>query len=192
MTLEAEPLETPGARLARRVRELRRQRHWTLDKLSLACGVSRSMLSQIERGEANPTLGVTFAIAKAFGLSLGELVDQPGASPAMHVVRATDAAYVLRGDAECTIRVLTPLRFEGDVELYEVVLEPGCALRSEAHVPGTREIVVVEDGHAVVESGNEAVPLEPGDAVSYRADIAHAIVNPGPGKSVVLLVDAYD
>src|SRR5207244_1789266 len=67
MTLEGDAVETAGARLARRVRELRRERHWTLDKLSLACGVSRSMLSQIERGQANPTLAVTFAIARAFG-----------------------------------------------------------------------------------------------------------------------------
>lgn len=192
MTLETEPSETPGARLARRLKTLRRERHWTLDKLSLACGVSRSMLSQIERGAANPTLAVTFAIARAFGLSLGELVDEPGASPSVHVVRAQDTSYVLREDAECTIRVLTPLRFEGEVELYEVALQPGCALRSDAHVPGAREIVTVKEGHATVEAGNESVSLAPGDTVSYRADIAHAIVNPGSEASVVMLVDAYD
>jgi transcriptional regulator with XRE-family HTH domain len=184
--------ETSGERLARRVKELRKERHWSLDKLSLACGVSRSMLSQIERCAANPTLAVTSAIAEGFGLSLGELVDEPGARPSMHVTRAEDAKHVLRGDAQCTIRALTPLRFEGDLELYEVRLEPGQALRSEAHKAGTREIVVAQQGQTVVESGNESVTLEPGDSVSYRADIAHAIVNPGTQVGVVLLVDAYD
>jgi transcriptional regulator with XRE-family HTH domain len=184
--------ETSGERLARRVRELRRERHWSLDKLSLACGVSRSMLSQIERSEANPTLAVTSAIADGFGLSLGELVDEPGASPSMHTVRASDPKYVLRSDAHCAIRALTPLRFEGDLELYEVRLEPGQALRSEAHKPGTREIVVVQEGQVNVESGNQAITLEPGDTVSYRADIPHAIVNPGRRPGIVLLVDAYD
>jgi transcriptional regulator with XRE-family HTH domain len=187
-----EKTETSGERLARRVREMRRERHWSLDKLSLACGVSRSMLSQIERSEANPTLAVTSAIADGFGLSLGELVDEPGARPSMHVARASDAKYVLRSDDQCTIRALTPLRFEGDLELYEVRLEPGQALRSEAHKPGTREIVVVHEGQVTVESGNQAITLEPGDTVSYRADIPHAIVNPGRRPCVVLLVDAYD
>jgi transcriptional regulator with XRE-family HTH domain len=187
-----EKSETSGERLARKVRELRRERHWSLDKLSLACGVSRSMLSQIERSEANPTLAVTSAIADGLGLSLGELVDEPGARPSMHVARASDPKYMLRSDDQCTIRALTPLRFEGDLELYEVRLEPGQALRSEAHKPGTREIVVLREGQAVVESGNQTITLDLGDTVSYRADIPHAIVNPVGRPCVVLLVDAYD
>jgi transcriptional regulator with XRE-family HTH domain len=188
----SEGAETSGERLARRVRELRKQRHWSLDKLSLACGVSRSMLSQIERCEANPTLAVTSAIAEGFGLSLGELVDEPGARPSMHVARNSDPKYLLRGDPKCSIRALTPLRFEGDLELYEVRLEPGEALSSQAHRPGTREIVVVQQGRATVKSGDEAVTLEPGDTVAYRADIPHSITNSGRKLTVVFLVDAYD
>jgi transcriptional regulator with XRE-family HTH domain len=187
-----ERVETPGDRLARRVRELRKERHWSLEKLSLACGVSRSMLSQIERSETNPTLAVTSAIAEGFGLSLGELVDEPGARPSMYVTRAADASSVLRSDAHCTIRALTPLRFEGDLELYDVRLEPGQTLRSDAHKPGTREIVVVRAGQVRVESGNEAVTLGDGDSVSYRADIAHAISNAAGEPSLVFLIDAYD
>jgi transcriptional regulator with XRE-family HTH domain len=184
--------ETPGERLARRVRELRAERHWSLEKLSLACGVSRSMLSQIERVEASPTLAVTSAIADGFGLSLGELVDEPGAKPSMHVTRASERKNVLRDDAGCRVRALTPMRFEGDLELYEVRLGPGDALHSEPHRPGTREIVFVTAGSATVEAGNETVRLGAGDSVSYRADISHAIANPGKKPSVVLLVDAYD
>src|SRR6185437_6521249 len=184
--------EAPGARLARRVRELRRERGWSLEKLALACGVSRSMLSEIERCEANPTLAVTSAIAEAFGLSLGELVDAPGAKPSMHVSRADEPRLVLRDDEDCTIRALTPLRFAGDLELYDVRLASGHEMRSDPHKHGTREIVTVESGRVSVESGNESVVLEPGDTVSYRADIPHAIVNVADETSVVLLVDAYD
>jgi transcriptional regulator with XRE-family HTH domain len=184
--------ETPGQRLARRVRELRRDRHWSLEKLSLACGVSRSMLSSIERVEVSPTLAVTSAIADGFGLSLGELVDEPGARPSMHVTRSSDDKHVLRDNGGCRVTALTPMRFEGDLELYEIRLEPGHELRSEPHRPGTREIVVVTVGTASVEAGNESVRLGVGDSVSYRADIPHAITNPGKRRAVVLLVDAYD
>jgi transcriptional regulator with XRE-family HTH domain len=184
--------DTAGERLGRRVRQLRSERHWSLEKLSLACGVSRSMLSQIERCEVNPTLAVTSAIAQGFGLSLGELVDEPDAMPLIHVTRATDPSHVLRRDRRCTIRALTPMRFEGDLELYEVRLAPGQELRSSAHKPGTREIVIVKEGAAMVESGGESVQLDPGDTVAYRADIAHVIANPGSEPSIILLVDAYD
>ncbi len=184
--------ESSGERLARRVNQLRRERHWSLEKLALACGVSRSMLSQIERMEASPTLAVTSAIADGFGLSLGELIDEPGAKPLLHVTRANDQKSMLRHDAACAIRALTPLRFEGDLELYELKLEPGQELRSGAHKPGTREIVFVTAGSVGVEAGNESVLLASGDCVSYRADIAHAISNRGAIGCSVLLVDAYD
>ncbi|MFM7603954.1 MAG: helix-turn-helix domain-containing protein [Prosthecobacter sp.] len=47
----------------------------SLEELATASGVSRSMLSEIEREKANPTLTVTFRIARAFGLTLQELIE---------------------------------------------------------------------------------------------------------------------
>lgn len=150
------------------------------------------MLSQIERREANPTLAVTYAIAQAFGMSLGELVDEPGAAPSMHMVRHDDGSYVLQDQNGTRVRALTPLRFEGDLELYEVRLEPGGGLRSEPHVAGTREVVTVMRGRVRVQAGSQHVELDPGDSVSYRADIPHSIVNATDEPSEFILVDAYD
>ncbi|CAN0581959.1 unnamed protein product, partial [Ectocarpus sp. 12 AP-2014] len=61
--------------LGDRVSQLRQIQSLTLEQLASASGVSRSMLSQIERGQANPTLAVTQRIAQTFGISIGELVD---------------------------------------------------------------------------------------------------------------------
>ena len=72
--------------LCGRVRELRKKKGWTLEQLSAACGVSRSMLSEIERGNANPTLAVAFRIAGAFSMSLGDLVDAPAAPSRIDVM----------------------------------------------------------------------------------------------------------
>ena len=76
-----EAQDTISRELCRRAKQLRADRNWSLDVLSKACGVSRSMLSQIERGQANPTLAVAFRIAEAFGMSLGELVEAPRIGP---------------------------------------------------------------------------------------------------------------
>src|SRR3954454_21919988 len=105
--------------LCDRVRQLRKKKGWTLEQLSAACGVSRSMLSQIERNQANPTLGVAFRIAQAFGMSLGKLVDLPNATPTIDVIRAADRTYHFRSDASSRIRTLSPLHLEKDVEFYE-------------------------------------------------------------------------
>ena len=119
------------AALGDRVKELRRKKGWTLDELSEACGVSRSMLSQIERNGVNPTVAVALRIAQAFGIALGSLVDAPAVAARIEVVRADDRSTHFRSDKDCRIRTLSPLHLEKDVEFYEIQLRPGGALRRE-------------------------------------------------------------
>jgi transcriptional regulator with XRE-family HTH domain len=183
--------DTVASHVAARVRALRAGRKWSLDTLSKVCGVSRSMLSQIERNQANPTLQVIFSIARAFGMSIGELVEMPDATSNLQVVRAGDRAYLYRSDRDCQIRTLSPLNLEKDVEFYEVRLKPKGALRSAAHFAGTREFLSVLAGRVEVRSDGDAETLEKGDSVSYRADVPHAIVNLGREDAVVMLVDIY-
>ncbi len=178
-------------RLCERVRDLRRKKGWTLEQLSAACGVSRSMLSQIERNRTNPTLAVAFRIGQAFGLPLGDLVDLPGASSGVDVIRADDRTFHFRSDKDCRIRTLSPLHLEKEVEIYEVTLRPGGSLRSAAHFTGTREFVTVADGAARVTSGPDTVELRRGDSAHYRADLPHAITNAARGETIVFLVDIY-
>ena len=186
-----EPAEAVSSQLCRRVKQLRDERGWSLDSLSKACGVSRSMLSQIERNQTNPTLAVMFRIAQAFGMSLGRLVEMPGATSNVDVIRAADRAYHYRSDKDCEIRTLSPLHLEKDVEFYEVTLQPGGALRSSPHFEGTREFLTVQKGSVRVESAGDAEDLEPGDSASYRADVRHAIINTGRSAAVIFLVDIY-
>lgn len=177
--------------LGARLKKLRADRGWSLDNLADASGVSRSMLSQIERDQANPTLAVTLRIARAFEMSIGELVEHPGASSGVSVIRAVDRAYHFRSDEHCKIRTLSPLHLEKDVEFYEVQLRPGGELRSAAHFEGTREFLTVEKGRVRIESGADSETLERGDSASYRADIPHAIVNAGRHEAVLFLVNIY-
>lgn len=177
--------------LGARVKQLRAERGWSLEALANASGVSRSMLSQIEREQANPTLAVTQRIAHAFSMSLGDLVETPGVTSSVTVIRADDRAYHYRSDKNCRIRTLSPLNLEKDVEFYEVQLQAGGALRSAPHFAGTREFLTVESGQVRVESGTDAEDLKPGDSASYRADVPHAIVNTGKTLASMFLVDIY-
>src|SRR6267143_4927223 len=184
-------LDPTSNHFARRLKQLRTARGWSLDALANASGVSRSMLSQVERNQANPTLAVAFRIARALGMSLGELAETPGATSSLVVIRANDHAYHYRSDADVKIRTLSPLNLEKDVEFYEVQLNEGGALRSAAHYEGTREFVTVQKGRIRVESGGDQEELDPSDSGSYRADVPHALVNVGRGTAVVFLVDIY-
>jgi transcriptional regulator with XRE-family HTH domain len=186
-----EAADTIHQHLGSRVRQLRSARGWSLQALAQASGVSRSMLSQIEREQANPTLAVTLRIARGFGLALGELLEMPGAASSVTVIRSDDHTYHYRSDQDCRIRTLSPLNLEKDVEFYEVRLRAGGVLRSAAHFEGTREFLTVQKGRLRVESGGDTEDLNPGDSASYRADVPHAIINVAKQEAVAFLIVIY-
>ena len=177
--------------LYKRVRELRKKSHRTLEQLSADSGVSRSMLSQIERGETNPTLAVGFRIARAFGISLGELIEDSGVISTIKIIRGDDPAYLYRSDDNCHIRTLSPLEMEKDVEVYELRLATGAELDSSAHYQGTREFITIQKGTALVRSENDECTLKKDDSAHYRADVRHTIKNIGHGELVAFLVVTY-
>ena len=187
----ADLAEAINRHLGGRVKQLRTAKGWSLDALAGASGVSRSMLSQIEREQANPTLAVTMRIAQAFGMALGELLEMPNAASSVSVIRGDDRAYHYRSDKFCRLRTLSPLNLEKDVEFYEVQLQPGGALRSSPHFEGTREFLTVQKGQVRLESGADAEELVAGDSASYRADVPHAIINTGRTEALLFLVDIY-
>ncbi len=191
MATKTDSSERIGEHFCRRVKELRSQRGWSLEALSTACGVSRSMLSQIERQQANPTLAVTYRIAQAFGMTLGELVEIPEATSRIEVIRADDRAFHYRSDKNCNIRTLSPLHLEKDVEFYELQLRAEGVLKSASHFEGTREFLTIQKGRVRVSSSEETTELGRGDSANYKADVPHAIENIGRGEALMFLVVIY-
>ncbi len=183
--------EDVSRHVCRRIHELRQQRGWSLDVLSKASGVSRSMLSQIEREQANPTLAVTVKIALALGLSVAELLEQVAPVQNIEIMRAEDRSAIFRTDANCSIRTLSPLHLEKDVEFYEVLLNPEGALKSSPHFEGTREFLTVQKGRVAVTSDDQTTELNKGDSASYRADVPHEIRNMTRSEALVFLVVIY-
>lgn len=187
----AETADAINEDLGRRVKKLRGDRGWSLEELASASGVSRSMLSEIERERANPTLSVTYRIARAFGLSLQDLIESADSASTIQTIRATERAQIFRKDKQCQIRTLSPLNLEKDVEFYELRIAPNGALRSQPHVDGTREFLTVEEGGVELQSGNFSETLGKGDSATYRVDVAHSIVNTGKREAVLFLVVIY-
>ncbi len=177
--------------LGRRVKKLRADRGWSLEELATASGVSRSMLSEIERERANPTLSVTYRIARAFDLSLPDLIASEDSASTIKTIRANDRDQVFRSDKKCQIRTLSPLNLEKDVEFYEVRLPLGGELRSQPHIAGTREFLTVEEGLVDLRSADFSESLAKGDSATYRADVVHSITNSGKRVAVLFLVVIY-
>lgn len=172
------------------LQHLRRTRGLTLEKLAASSGVSRSMLSQIERGQANPTLATVWSLARALDLDVSELIG--GAQgKTRHRIEVTAPSFVPEirtEDGGCLLRILSPADRVGSLEWYDLTVQPGAALRSQPHARGSREHLTVIEGALVVDIGEERVAAAVGTTVRYPVDIPHAIVNEGEGIARALLV----
>jgi len=175
-------------RVGEQIQRLRAERRMTLDDLSRAAGVSKSMLSEIERDKANPTIAVAWRLTNALGVSLDSLFAPPKAPEAIAVSGPHDIPTLSGHDAKYQLRVWGPIELAGKFEWYELTLQPGGALVSNAHEPGTREHLTVLHGSIEIEAAGATKRLKAADTARYVADEPHAIRNAGKGEAKALLV----
>ncbi|WP_206002284.1 helix-turn-helix domain-containing protein [Paraburkholderia antibiotica] len=182
------PAHTAPPRVGEQIQRLRAERRMTLDDLSRAAGVSKSMLSEIERDKANPTIAVAWRLTNALGVSLDSLFAPPKAPEAIAVSGSHDIPTLSGHDAKYQLRVWGPIELAGKFEWYELTLQPGGALVSNAHEPGTREHLTVLHGSIEVEAAGTTKRLKLADTARYVADEPHAIRNVGRSEAKALLV----
>ena len=183
--------EVSSGRLGERVRALRRERGWTLEMLAERSGVSRAMISKLERGEKNPTLIVAAKVAEGLGMNLSRLV---GVEERRKVVVVPRGKRMTMRDPETGFerQLLSPSLGGHGVEFMRNVLPEGSTSGElPPHRRGVEEYVVVERGRLRAVLGGEEYVLEEGDAAYFEADVAHRFDNAGVGEcSYYLVIDS--
>lgn len=179
--------------LGRRVRSLRGERGMTLQGLAAASGVSRAMLSKVERGEKTPTLVVAAKVAEGLGVSLSQLV---GVEDRREVVVVPREKRMVMRDPETGFerQLLSPSFAGRGVEFVRNVVPEGATSGVfPPHRRGVEEYLVVESGRLRAVLGGEEHLLEEGDALYFEADVAHRFDNAGEGEaSYYLVISARD
>lgn len=173
----------------------RKARRLTLEQLAVRSGVSKSMLSQIERGEANPTLAVLWGLTQALKIDFADLVAGGVAhrqAGSIEVVPVAHTPEIRSPDGAWRLRILSPPALAGRMEWYDVEIAPGGKLQSQPHAAGTVEHLTARTGGLVVSTGQGRQTLAKGETARYRADIAHEISNEGRGKAEALMVVLYE
>jgi transcriptional regulator with XRE-family HTH domain len=162
-----------------RVKHERQARRWTLEQLAAAAGVSRRMVINVEQGAANPSVGTLLRISDALGVGLPALVAPPQPKP-VRVTRSGDGAVLWSSESGGRGVLVAGTDPPDVVELWDWSLAPGDQHLSEAHTPGTKELVQVQQGTIMVNVADQSVTLAAGDAIAFPGDMAHAYANPGP------------
>jgi transcriptional regulator with XRE-family HTH domain len=168
-------------RVAENLREKRKDRGLSLDELALASGVSRAALSQIETAKSNPSLSVLWKIAVGLQIPFAELMGEAG--PTVNLLRRADTQVLRSADGRMESRPATPAGLSRHLEVYELRLSARSTHASEAHAPGTSELIIVLSGSLRMHVGNDKYELGAGDSLAFPADRPHAYENPGAGEA---------
>ena len=185
------PQNTPPD-IGQKIKHLRSSKNLTLDQLANMSGVSKSMLSQIERNKTNPTVGTLWSLTGALGMEIGELLgSKPKTSkkpPSIATMKAHETPEIQSADGKCILRILGPLELVSHIEWYDIRIEKGGILSSEPHVLGTREHLTVLEGEINIYTADEDKILSKGDTARYNADVQHNIKNTGKSEAHIILI----
>ena len=160
----------------------------TLEALAGRSGVSRSMLSQIERGEANPTFSTLWNITHALDLTIADLVYERIEETAIELVADRHTPEMRTEDGRCVLRILNPADAAGHTEWYLLTMEPGGSLESSPHAVGSTEHLTVLEGEIVIEAGAGSATVIAGGTARYPVDVAHLIRAGSSGARALLVV----
>ena len=180
--MEYAPLEQ---RLAIRIKDLRTKRDLSLEQLAQLSGVSRSMISLIERAEASPTANVLDRLAASLGVTLAALFADAERTDATPLARHATQPVWRDPETGYLRRNLSPPGYPSPIELVEVVLPPRArvAYDSGARVSIVEQQVWLIDGSLEVTHGDAMHWLAPGDCLAMRVDRPIAFRNPGRTRS---------
>ncbi len=182
----------PPPPIGPRLKQYRLKENLTLNDLQNLTGISKSMLSQIERGAVNPTFARVWHLTKSLGIGVGELLGEARSGlEKMRIyehLKVHSIPVISSADGLCSTRILSPIRHPLPVEWYEMILKPGGAIRANAHGTGAWEHSTVIQGRLIIEIGDSEVELGPGDTVRYSAEQPHGARNESEEVGRILLV----
>lgn len=158
------------------LKNLRKERGWSLDKAAEETGVSKAMLGQIEREESSPTIATLWKIASGFNTSFSSFIENNKAS-SNTLYRGGKTKQLHPQDEKIRVMTLFPFDKHLNVEIFIIELLPGCVHLSPPHQPRVVEHVIVVDGEIDVLAKNHWQSLNKNEGFRFNADEPHGYRN---------------
>ena len=179
--LEAGAVAVSG-QLGKTVQRLRKAYNLSLSELSEQSGVAKSIISQIERNETNPTLATIWRLAQALDVSIERVLRDSDDSPFIEKLSRGDTPILVSDDGKCRLAITGWIKTVEWLQCYDFIADPGGVLESDAHQRGAVECLSAIEGELQVEVGGETEIVRAGETLRYRVDRPHLIRNAGDGS----------
>lgn len=185
--LEAGALALSG-QLGRTILRLRKGLGYSLAELSEQAGVAKSIISQIERNETNPTLATIWRLAQAFDMPIEKVLQSAEDEAFVEHSTRGDTPILVSDDGKCHLAITGWIKTVEWLQWYDFTAEPGGVLASEPHQRGSIENLSVLAGELEVEVAGITMSGTIGETLRYRCDRPHVIRNIGQGMAHATMV----
>jgi XRE family transcriptional regulator, regulator of sulfur utilization len=170
-TMDAGAVALSG-QLGRTIQRLRKTYNMSLSELADQSGVAKSIISQIERNETNPTLATIWRLSQALDISIDRFLVQSDEEPFVEKSTRNDTPVLTSDDGKCRITIIGWIKTVEWLQWYDFEAQPGGVLESDAHQRGSIECLSVEAG-GIIDTAKA------GETLRYRCDRPHVIRNKG-------------
>ena len=175
--------------LGNRLSSLRKRKKMTLDDLSAKSGVSKSILSQIERDLSNPTVTTISRIAEALGEKLSDFFSKIEVGEENSIEGSKETPSITSKDGLCELKILGAGETVNWLQWYILEMKPKGVLDSGSHGPKTFENLTVIEGQIEVSCGESKEKLSKGDTFRFQSNRDHTLKNISKQKAQVLMVN---
>ena len=177
-----------SGQLGKTIQRLRKAYNLSLSELAEQSGVAKSIISQIERNETNPTLATIWRLSQALDISIERVLAAHEDDPFVENVSRSDTPLLVSEDGKVRLAIIGWGRTVEWLQWYDVQAEPGGELDSDGHQRGSVECLSVTAGTLEVEVGGVKERIETGGTARYRSDRRHTIRNVGDAPARATMV----
>ncbi len=179
-----------SGQLGATIQRLRKAYNLSLSELSQQSGVAKSIISQIERNETNPTLATIWRLSQALDVSIERVLQTAEDEPFLEKTTKAETPILLSDDGKCRLAIIGWIKTVEWLQAYEFSADPGGVLESDPHQRGSVECLTVREGELEVEGAGAIETARAGETLRYRCDRPHVIRNRGavPAQATMVCI----
>jgi len=164
-----------SGQLGKTIQRLRKAYNLSLSELAEQSGVAKSIISQIERNETNPTLATIWRLSQALDVSIERVLASAEDEPFLEKSNRRDTPILVSEDGKMRLAIIGWIKTVEWLQWYDISADPGGVLESDAHQRGSVETLSVLEGEFEVEVAGVVQTARTGETLRYRCDRPHVV-----------------
>lgn len=174
--------------IGEKIKEIRKELGYTLQEFADLCGLSVSLISQVERNLASPSIQSLVKMAEVLQTPVGSFFENGDKEKDQIIVKKSERRTLSLPNHTTGYELLTPGELDGNIRVLFITLEPNQFSSTQKFGHSGKEICVAFQGSIRVEFENHEYVLDEGDSIAFNSEKSHRFYNPTKTQTKLFLV----